>query len=42
LQAVICRILAAGGQEAMARQAIQAIDSKSLTNGEKELLQELN
>jgi hypothetical protein len=34
--------LAEGGQKAMAIQVVQSIDLKTLTNGEKELLQGLN
>ena len=42
LQAVICRVLAEGGQKPAALQAMQAIDRKALTDGENGLLQELN
>lgn len=42
LQAVICRILAEGGQKAAALQASQIIDRKNLTKGEKVLLEGLN
>jgi tetratricopeptide (TPR) repeat protein len=41
-QAVICRVLAEGGQEPAAMQAAQAIDRTALTNGESRLLQSLN
>jgi hypothetical protein len=41
-QAVICRILADGGQKPAALQAMQAIDRNALTNGEIGLLQGLN
>ena len=42
LQAVICRVLAEGGQKPAALQAVQAIDRTALTNGENGLLQSLN
>ena len=42
LQAVICRVLADGGQKPRALQAVQSIDKKSLTTKEKALLQGLN
>jgi hypothetical protein len=42
LQAVICRVLADGGQKPRALEAVQAIDEKSLTTNEKGLLGGLN
>jgi hypothetical protein len=42
LQAVICRVLADGGQKPRALEAVQAIDEKSLTANEKGLLGGLN
>jgi predicted Zn-dependent protease len=42
LQAVICRVLADGGQKPRALEAVQAIDEKSLTTNEKGLLEGLN
>lgn len=42
LQAVICRVLADGGQKPRALEAVQAIDEKSLTTNEMALLGGLN
>jgi hypothetical protein len=42
LQAVICRVLADGGQRPAALQAVQTIDQQRLTASEKELLRDLN
>jgi len=42
LQAVICRVLAEGGQKPVALKAMQSIDRKALTTGESRLLQGLN
>ena len=39
LQAVICGVLVAGGQQELAKNASQTIDHESLTDREKEILQ---
>ena len=39
IQAVICQVLAAGGQKQMASRAAQGIDKKQLTTEERQLLQ---